>query len=73
MAKREKNKWSDLSPTQQKAIVFLGAAEAVVTAVAMTDLVRRDASQVRGSKALWASAFVVQPFGPIAYFLAGRK
>ena len=73
MGLREKKKWTDLTPTQQKAVVFLGAAEMVLTVFATADLYRRDASRVRGPKALWASAFVVQPFGPLAYLMAGRK
>ncbi len=68
-----KKKWSDLTPTQQRAVVLLGAVEVILTAAATVDVLRRDASHVRGPKALWVSAFVVQPFGPIAYFAAGRK
>jgi hypothetical protein len=51
----------------------MGAAEVVLTAFATADLYRRDASKVRGPKALWVSAFAVQPFGPLAYLVAGRK
>ena len=68
-----KKRWSDLTPTQQKAVVFVGSVEIVVTAIATADLMRRESSRVRGPKALWVSAFAVQPFGPIAYLMAGRK
>jgi len=70
---REKKKWSDLTPTQQKALIAGGAVEVVLTTIALRDLARRPASEVRGRKWQWVLSFVVQPFGPISYFLAGRK
>ena len=69
---RQRKKWTDLTPLQQKAIVAGGAVEVVLTAVALRDLARRPASDVRGPKWLWVLAFVVQPFGPIAYLIRGR-
>ncbi|MGN6723163.1 MAG: PLD nuclease N-terminal domain-containing protein [Marmoricola sp.] len=68
-----KKSWSDLSPTQQKAIMAAGAAEAVITAVALIDLVRRPKTRVRGPKVLWVAAFAVQPVGPLAYLKKGRR
>ena len=73
MGTRDKKKWSDLSPTQQRLIVMAGAVEVVLTTVAMRDLGRRPASAVRGPKLLWRLACVVQPVGPIAYLVAGRR
>lgn len=70
---RDKKKWSDLTPAQQRAFKVGGALEVVLTALAVRDLARRPASEVRGSKALWAASFVVQPFGPLAYFAVGRR
>ena len=62
-----------MSPLQRKAVVAGGVVELVVTAIATRDLRRRDSSQVRGPKALWFAAFAVQPFGPVAYLILGRK
>jgi hypothetical protein len=70
--KRDKKRWQDLSPNQRAAIVGGAAVEAVVTTVAIVDIVRRPRSTVRGPKVLWIFSFVVQPFGPIAYFAFGR-
>lgn len=70
MAKRT---WSDLSTTQQRLIVVSGAVEVVLTTIALVDLVRRPAQQVRGPKWLWAAACIVQPFGPIGYLAVGRR
>lgn len=67
-----RKKWSDLSPTQQRLVVALALMEVVVTTVALADLVRRPAAQVRGSKAVWGIGMLVQPVGPLAYLALGR-
>lgn len=67
-----KKSWSELSRPQQVAIVGVGAIEVVLTLSAAADLVRRPADRVRGPKLAWAAALVVQPVGPIAYWLVGR-
>jgi hypothetical protein len=70
---RRKKQWSDLSPAQQRAIIVGGIVELIMTTIALFDLVRRPAKSVRGPKPLWLLAFFVQPFGPIFYFLVGRR
>jgi hypothetical protein len=72
-ATRERKRWSDFSRRQQTAIVVGASAELVMTTIALRDLARRPTSQVRGYKPLWALTFVVQPVGPIIYFLVGRR
>ena len=69
----ERLRWDELSRGQQTAIVVGAAVELVLTAVALNDLARRPAAQVRGPKALWAMGCFVQPVGPIAYLVAGRR
>jgi hypothetical protein len=66
-------RWSDLTDGQRVAVIALGGVEVVLTAVALTDLSRRPAAQVRGPKTLWALAAFVQPLGPVAYLLGGRR
>lgn len=73
MAARTKQKWSDLSPAHQRVIIVGGVIEVVVTAAALRDIARRPDSEVRGSKVAWMSSFVVQPFGPLGYWLFGRR
>ena len=75
MLKRKKNKkkWSELSPATRAAIVAGGVAEVIVTSVALRDLVRRPAALVRGPKPLWGAALVVQPVGSPLYLVAGRR
>jgi hypothetical protein len=69
----KKKRWADLTDGQRKAIVLGGLAELVVTTVALRDLARRPAAQVRGAKPVWALACFVQPVGPVVYLLAGRR
>ena len=66
-------RWQDLSPAHRGLIVALGAAEVVLTTVAAADLARRPAAGVRGRKAAWWPLLLVQPFGPVAYLLRGRR
>ncbi len=73
MTEKAKKTWSDLTDMQRRMIVVGGAAEAVITTVALRDLARRPSGQVRGPKAVWLLGFVVQPFGPLAYLWAGRR
>lgn len=65
--------WSELGPVGRTVIVAGASVELVLTTMAAVDLVRRPKHQVKGPKALWAAALVVQPIGPIAYLLAGRR
>ena len=62
-----------MSDKQRTLVVVGGAVEVVLTTVALVDLARRPASQVRGSKVAWALASFVQPVGPIAYLVWGRR
>jgi hypothetical protein len=68
-----KKSWSDLTTGQRRAAVIAGAVEAVLTAAALRDLARRTPDQVRGPKLIWRLACAVQPVGPVAYFLVGRR
>jgi len=69
----QKKQWGDFTPSQQKAIIVAFAVEAVLTTVALVDLARRPRAQVRGPKPLWALGCFVQPVGPLAYLLIGRR
>lgn len=69
-------KWSELSPRTRRFIIVTGAIEGALKVVALVDLARRPAEQVRGSKAGWAASIVlINSLGvvPISYFVFGRK
>lgn len=68
--------WSDLSERNRRLLTITAVAEGILKLVALIDLKRRPASQVRGPKWLWATALaVVSSAGilPIAYFAFGRR
>ena len=65
--------WSDMTPMQKKIVVVAGIAEVALTTWCAKDLKARPAELVRGPKLLWAPALSIQPFGPIAYLVWGRK
>lgn len=68
-----KKKWSELS-AGAKALVVVGAAvELVLTTVALKDLRSRTRDEVRGPKWLWRLVAFVQPVGPLAYLVFGRR
>jgi len=72
MAKR---KWSELSERTRRLIVVGTAVDTVLRVVALVDLARRPAGEVRGSKRGWATALaVVNSAGvvPLVYLLRGR-
>ncbi|TWD82751.1 hypothetical protein FB561_3891 [Kribbella amoyensis] len=68
--------WGELSPQEQKLAVAGGAVDGVLRLIALVDLKRRSAGEVRGSRGVWAiSVGLVNSMGlvPIAYFLFGRR
>ncbi|TWE10178.1 hypothetical protein [Rudaeicoccus suwonensis] len=68
--------WSQLSPATRRAIKVTAAVEGAVKVVALVDLARRPASQVRGSKPVWAGAIIVLNSAglvPLAYLVRGRR
>jgi hypothetical protein len=69
-------RWSDLNERTRKLILLGAAFEGVLKMLALIDLKRRPADEIRGSKAKWATAVVlVNSVGavPIAYLLCGRR
>lgn len=69
----DKKRWQDLSTGQRAAVVVASVVELSLTTVALVDLARRPADQVRGSKVAWALGCFVQPVGPVAYLRFGRR
>jgi hypothetical protein len=69
-------KWNDLSQRRRRLIIGAAVAEGILKTAALIDIKRRPASQIRGSKRVWAAAVVVvNSFGgaPLAYFIFGRR
>ncbi|MBC8079239.1 MAG: PLDc_N domain-containing protein [Gorillibacterium sp.] len=57
-----------------KLLIPVIAIELILIIVAIIDLIRIDKSRVKGAKWVWAFVIIgIQMFGPIAYFVAGRR
>lgn len=70
-----KKSWNNLSPATRRLIIAGGAVDATLKAVALVDLARRPASEVRGPKLAWAAAITfINSLGavPLLYFRRGR-
>ncbi|WP_427017744.1 PLDc N-terminal domain-containing protein [Pseudarthrobacter sp. P1] len=70
---KRKMQWQDLSPGKQRAVAVTAVLELIVLGVSLSDLIRRPATEVKGSKVLWGAALFVNPVGPISYWLFGRR
>jgi hypothetical protein len=68
-------RWSELSDRTRKLIVVGAAAETVLKVAMLIDIRRRPASQIRGSKRIWAATALLNSagIGPMAYFAVGRR
>lgn len=73
MARRTKKQWRDLSPRGRFVVAVAAAVELSLKVLAWRDLARRPAAEVRGPKVVWFAATFINAFGPIAYFLVGRR
>lgn len=61
-------------PPRSRALIIAGAfAQFALQFLALRDVKRRPAAQINGPKQLWVGLSFVNYFGPIAYFLIGRK
>ena len=73
MAERAEIRWANLSDGQRRLLIAAATAEVTLKVAALIDIQRRPADQIRGPKALWRAAMVVNLVGPLSYFTIGRK
>jgi hypothetical protein len=72
----ERKQWSDVSERTRRLIIVGAVGDGIMKAVALIDIRRRPASQIRGPKWVWAALIaVVNSAGilPVSYFLLGRR
>jgi len=62
-----------MSPVQRTTDAVLGIVEFILTAWALWDIRQRPADRINGKKRTWIMTSFIQPFGPIIYFIFGRK
>ena len=69
---RKKN-WKELSPMARFGTIVAATVQLTLLIAAQTDINRRPAEEIRGSKALWRFATLVNFIGPGTYFIVGVK
>jgi hypothetical protein len=65
--------WSDLTAVEKRIIILSSVVQMSLLAAALNDILRRPASQIKGKKWVWLLVSFINFFGPISYFLFGRK
>lgn len=68
-----KKAWKDLSPTAKFGTIAAAVVQLSLLVAAQTDITRRPAAEIRGSKAMWRVATLVNFVGPGSYFTFGVK
>ena len=71
-----KKRWKDLSPRARRLILFVATIDSLLKLVALVDIKRRPATEVKGSRAGWVTAIVLLNSGglvPVVYLLRGRR
>jgi hypothetical protein len=68
-------KWSNPTARQKAPLVVQGIVQMALLVAALTDIHRRPAEEIKGSKWLWSVVTFANfmGIGPIAYFAFGRK
>ena len=69
-------RWRELPPSTRAGILTVAAVDVTLRVLALADLRKRSADQLRGPKAAWALGLtVVSSAGvlPGTYFLLGRR
>jgi hypothetical protein len=72
-AQKRKKQWGEYSTLQQASMAFIGTLQVVLTLWALVDLLRRPTRRLRGTKLFWLPTVFLQPFGPPAYLIFGRR
>jgi hypothetical protein len=65
--------WSDLTASEKRIVIISSVVQMSLLVTALNDILRRPASQIRGKKWVWLLVSFINFFGPISYFLFGRK
>ncbi len=69
-------RWAELTAGQRRLVVLGVATDSVAKVVALRDLRRRPASQIRGARWAWGAAVALTGSAgvvPLLYLLVGRK
>ncbi|WP_251042067.1 hypothetical protein [Arthrobacter sp. ISL-30] len=72
MRGRRKN-WRDMTRGQRIGVALTGAVQMALLAAAQRSISRTPDAMIRGKKAMWRAASFINFFGPLSYFIFGRR
>jgi hypothetical protein len=70
---KKKKSWKDMTPRQRVGVAVVGAGQLALLVAAQRSISKTPEAQIRGSKVLWRAASFINFFGPLSYFLFGRR
>lgn len=73
MRGKKKKSWKDMTPGQRAGVALMGAGQMALLVAAQRSISKTPQAQIRGNKALWRAASFINFFGPLSYFLFGRR
>ena len=66
-------RWQDLTSSQRVGVALMITIQLLLLTAALWDIRQRPAEKINGNKRWWTAAVFINFFGPIAYFLFGKK
>lgn len=70
---RKRKAWGDMSRGQRIGVLLTGVVQMSLLAAAQRSISKTPDAQIRGKKALWRAASFINFFGPLSYFIFGRR
>lgn len=70
---RTRRRWNELDRRSRAGVVVAGVVQFALLGAALTDLRRREQSELTAPRWVWGSAAFVNFLGPLAYFAFGRR
>jgi hypothetical protein len=68
-----KKSWRDMSTGQRISVLVSGVMNLALLIAAQRSLAKTPDSNIRGKKAVWRAVSFINFFGPVSYFLFGRR
>ncbi|WP_309073717.1 PLD nuclease N-terminal domain-containing protein [Paenarthrobacter sp.] len=68
-----KKSWRDMTKGQRIMLLVSGAVNMALLGAAQRSIGKTPDEQIRGKKVIWRAVSFINFFGPVSYFLFGRR
>ncbi|NLE01118.1 MAG: hypothetical protein GX640_14720 [Fibrobacter sp.] len=68
-----KKEWNQLTSLQRRLIISGAVVELLLLIGAQADIIMRPSKKINGPKIKWILISLIDFFGPVSYFIWGRK